>query len=126
MGLLDKLSVGMEKVAKEAEKAFDQGKVKVDQLQLERQMDTAARKLGYLEFDRSRGRAADDAVRASLLADLERMEAQHVALSGTPRGPDDDPGAATSAATPAPEAAAPDAGPAPVTETDGALGTQES
>jgi hypothetical protein len=104
MGFLDKLSEGVEKVAKEAEKAYGQGKVKVDQLQLERQMDTAARKLGYLEFDRSRGRAVDDAVRAGLLADLARMEDEHIASSGSPRGAEaeaDAPSAADAPAAPA-------------------------
>ena len=116
MGLLEQLSEGVEKVAKEVEKVFDQGKHKVDQLQLERQMDTAARKLGYLEFDRSRGRAADDEVRAGLLADLARMEDQHLASSGTKRGPQADPEAAAAdggpgaggAAAAAPETATPE------------------
>jgi hypothetical protein len=111
MGLLDKLSEGVDKVAKEAEKAIGQGKQKVDQLQLERQMDTAARKLGYLEFDRSRGRAADDAVRESLLADLARLEDEHMASTGTARGPET-----------APETG-PDATAAP---TDGGSGPQAS
>ena len=132
MSLLEQLSEGVEKVAKEVEKVFDQGKDKVDQLQLERQMDTAARKLGYLEFDRSRGRAADDAVRDGLLADLARMEEQHLSSSDTARGSQTDPEAAAAAGGPetgeaaaAPEAVAPEPG-AAAGDAGGAPDAQES
>lgn len=76
MGLLDKLTQGAERVAREAEKAFEQGRTKIDELQLERQMDLAARKLGYLEFDLFRGRSVDEGARAALLSELARLEEQ--------------------------------------------------
>ena len=50
MGFLDRLSEGAEKVAKQAEKALEQGKTKVEELQLERQMDGLAKKIGYMEY----------------------------------------------------------------------------
>jgi len=76
MGILDKLSEGAQKVAEQAEKALEQGKTKVEELQLERQMDGVARKLGYLEFDASRGRPVDAAVRRSYLDELAGLEEQ--------------------------------------------------
>jgi hypothetical protein len=76
MGLLDRLTGGAEKVAREAEKVFEQGKTKVEELQLERQMDTAARKLGYLEFDVHRGKAADPARKEELLKEISELEEQ--------------------------------------------------
>ncbi|MCL5736329.1 MAG: hypothetical protein M1274_12200 [Actinobacteria bacterium] len=74
MSLLDKLTAGAERAAKEAERAFEKGKAKVGELQIEMQMDSAAKKLGYLVFDFYRGRQVDQAQRQKLLDDLSRME----------------------------------------------------
>ncbi|MHB1343340.1 MAG: hypothetical protein ACYCX3_03155 [Thermoleophilia bacterium] len=76
MGILDKLTEGAQKVAEQAEKALEQGKTKVEELQLERQMDGVAKKLGYLEFDAYRGRPVDAAVRRSYLDELAGLEEQ--------------------------------------------------
>lgn len=76
MGLLDKLTAGAERAAKEAEKAFDKGKAKVGELQIEMQMDGQAKKLGYLVFDFYRGREVDQALRQKILDDLSRLEDQ--------------------------------------------------
>jgi hypothetical protein len=76
MGLMDKLADGAERAAREAEKAFDKGKTKVGELQIEMQMDQLARKLGYLVFDFYRGRQVDQAVRQKILDDLSRLEDQ--------------------------------------------------
>ncbi len=70
----DKLSDGLETVAKQVQKVFEQGKARVEQLQLERQMDSTARRLGYMDLDESRGRAVDQAKKDELLAELGRME----------------------------------------------------
>ena len=77
--MMEQLTEGLDKLAKEAQKAFDQGKVKVEQLQVERHMDGAARKLGYLEFDRYRERVVDEAARESLLQQMAAYEDQIVA-----------------------------------------------
>ena len=76
MGFLDKITEGAEKVAKQAEKALEQGKTKVEELQLERQMDGLAKKLGYLEYDGFRGREVDAAVRQSYLDEMVGLEEQ--------------------------------------------------
>ena len=76
MGLMDRLADGAERAAREAEKAFDKGKTKVGELQVEMQMDQLARKLGYLVFDFYRGRQVDQAVRQKILDDLSRLEDQ--------------------------------------------------
>ena len=76
MSLLDKLSAGAERAAKEAEKAFDKGKAKVGELQVEMQLDSAAKKLGYLVFDFYRGREVDQNKRQNLLDEMSRLEDQ--------------------------------------------------
>jgi len=76
MSLLDKLSAGAERAAKEAEKAFDKGKAKVGELQVEMQLDSAAKKLGYIVFDFYRGREVDQSKRQDLLDEMSRLEDQ--------------------------------------------------
>jgi hypothetical protein len=97
MGFLDRLSEGAEKVAKQAEKALEQGKTKVEELQLERQMDGLAKKIGYMEYDGFRGRAVDSAIRQSYLDEMVGLEEQIAqakapaeagAASGAPGAPE--------------------------------------
>lgn len=76
MSWRDRLTSGADRVAKEAEKAFEQGKTKVEQVQLERQMDAAARKLGYLEYDAYLGRETGTGDRQSLLEEMASLEQQ--------------------------------------------------
>lgn len=104
MGLMDQLTEGVAVVAREAQKVIEQGKVKVEELQVERRMDVAARKLGYLELDRSRGRAADDSAREDLLQQLAALEDELAAARNA--------NTEAQATAPAPDAATPDA-PAP-------------
>ena len=58
----------------EAWKAFDKGKAKAAELQLEMRMDAAAKKLGYLVLDEHRGRVTDGQARQRMLDDLARLE----------------------------------------------------
>jgi hypothetical protein len=74
MGLLDKVNAGAERAAMEAWKAFDKGKAKAAELQLEMRMDSAAKKLGYLVFDEHRGRSVDDRARDRLLDSLVSLD----------------------------------------------------
>jgi hypothetical protein len=76
MGLMDKLTAGLERATQEADKAFDKGKTKVGELQAEMQMDGLAKKLGYLVFDFYRGREVDQALRQKYLDELARLEDQ--------------------------------------------------
>ena len=90
MGLTDKLSEGLQTVATEVQKVFEQGKVKVEQLQLERQLDSAARRLGYIEFDCSQGRPIDAAARRDLLDEMARLERElHEGFTGAGPGADE-------------------------------------
>ena len=74
MGLMDKVTAGLERAAQEADKAFDKGKSKVGELQLEMQMDGLAKKLGYIVFDFYRGREIDQALRQKYLDDMAALE----------------------------------------------------
>lgn len=104
MGLMDKLTAGIGRVAEEADKAIDKGKAKVGEMQIEMQMDGLAKKLGYLVFDFYRGREVDQALRQKLLDDLSQLEdrlfqarAEAAAASGpdAPGGADEQAGAAS-------------------------------
>jgi hypothetical protein len=70
----DTLSAGLRRLGDEAEKALDKSKSKVSELQTELQMDSLARKLGYLTFDAHRGRKVDESTRVKLLMDLTHLE----------------------------------------------------
>jgi hypothetical protein len=120
MGIMDKLTAGAERAAKEAEKAFEKGKTKVGELQIEMQMDGLAKKLGYLVFDFYRGREVDQAVRQRILDDLSRLEDQllEARAEAAARAQGAAPGAAP---TPGPGDAG--AAAAPVDEPAGAPGT---
>src|SRR4030067_3656022 len=78
MGVMDKLTAGAERAAKEAEKAFEKGKARVGELQIEMQMDGLAKKLGYIVFDFYRGREVDQARRQQILDELSGLEDQLV------------------------------------------------
>ena len=116
MGLMDKLADGAERAAREAEKAFDKGKTKVGELQVEMQMDQLARKLGYLVFDFYRGRQVDQAVRQKILDDLSRLEDQLLRVRAQ---------AAAKARSDAAAGASPPADPGP-TEGGGTTGQETS
>jgi hypothetical protein len=77
--ILERLTEGAEKVAREAEKVFEQSRRKVEGFQTERQMDATARRLGYLEYETHRGRLSDPAKREELLAELGRLEEEQKA-----------------------------------------------
>lgn len=79
MGLIDKLAAGIERAAEEADKALDKGKTKVSEMQIEMQMDSLAKRLGYLVFDFYRGRQVDPALRQKILDDLSRLEEELLA-----------------------------------------------
>ncbi len=74
MGWKDSVSKGLKKVGEEAGKAYDKGKNKAEQLQIEMKMDGLAKKLGYVAFDAHRGREVDEAARTKVLADLAELE----------------------------------------------------
>jgi hypothetical protein len=80
MGLFDKVNAGAERAAMEAWKAFDKGKAKAAELQLEMRMDSAAKKLGYLVFDESRGRETDEKARQRLLDRLVELDEEMAKL----------------------------------------------
>jgi hypothetical protein len=76
MGFMDKMEAGAKRAAVETGKAFDKGKGKAAELQLQSRMDAAAKKLGYLVLDEHRGRTTDNEARLRLLDDLTGLEEQ--------------------------------------------------
>ena len=119
MGLMDKVTAGLERAAQEADKAFDKGKSKVGELQLEMQMDGLAKKLGYIVFDFYRGREIDQALRQKYLDDMAALEDKLMQMRAEARARKEADAAAKAeaaaraqAAQGAPQTAAGDAAPA--------------
>jgi hypothetical protein len=113
MDLKEKLTTGLERAAKEAEKALEKGKAKVGELQIEMQMDGLAKKLGYLVFDFYRGRTVDQALRQKILDDLSRLEDQLIQVKAETAAKAEKAGSAAGEAAAGETAAAgADAGPA--------------
>ena len=115
MGLMDKFSAGIERAAQEADKAFDKGRAKVGELQIEMQMDGLAKKLGFLVFDFYRGREVDQALRQKYLDDMTRLEDQLMEARAAAAAKKEGEAAARATAEPAaqgPQGAAPQPGPA--------------
>ena len=76
MSLMEKVTAGAERAVKETEKVIDKGKAKIGELQVEMQMDSQAKKLGYIVFDFYRGREVDQAQRQKYLDEMARLEDQ--------------------------------------------------
>ena len=76
MSFMEKVTAGAERAVKETEKAIDKGKAKIGELQIEMQMDSQAKKLGYIVFDFYRGREVDQAQRQKYLDEMARLEDQ--------------------------------------------------
>jgi hypothetical protein len=106
MGLMDKVKAAAEKAAAEAKKGTAQVKGKLEDAQLRRKADDAAKRLGYLIFkERAQGEpAGDEADR--LVQEIGTLEAQIVAEAETAE--ESPPAAPAEAAEPSPS---PDAEP---------------
>jgi hypothetical protein len=102
MAFKDKLHKGFKRVGEEAKVALDKGKLKVEEMQLEMQLDGLAKKLGHLAFDAHRGRQVDDALRLKYLADMSEVEDQIAKLKAEAAAKAEAEAAAKAAAAQAP------------------------
>ena len=76
MGFMDKLKEAAQDVATEAKKATAQGKTKLDQMQIRKKADDAARRLGYLiHAERTKG-VLPGTESDRLLAEITQLEAE--------------------------------------------------
>lgn len=76
MSILDDIGVTADEMVRQAGKAFDQVKGRVETLQLKAQMDVVARKLGYIEFERCRNRPVDIVGRQRVLDEMKLLDDQ--------------------------------------------------
>lgn len=76
MSWRDKLNQTADKVVKGTGKAVSQGRTKMEEIQLERQMDATARKLGYMAYDEFKGQMLDEKAQQTLLNELATLEEQ--------------------------------------------------
>jgi hypothetical protein len=103
MAFKDMLHNGFKRVGKEAKVALDKGKLKVEEMQLEMQLDGLAKKLGHLAFDAHRGRQVDDALRVKYLDDMTKVEEQIAKLKAEAAAKAEAEAAAKAAAAQAPK-----------------------
>jgi hypothetical protein len=80
VSILDDISVTADEMVRQAGKALDQVKGRVETLQLKAQMDVAARKLGYVEFERYRDRPVDVVGRQRVLDEMRLLDDQLIQL----------------------------------------------
>ena len=58
MSLIDRFAAGIETLGMKANQALDEGKLRMELVQVRRRMDKAARDLGYLTYRQSKGTQA--------------------------------------------------------------------
>ena len=76
MGLMDKMKSAAQDVATGAAKATEKGETKVEEVQLKRKQDDAAKELGYLiHAERTQGTARPEDI-DRLIADISSLHAQ--------------------------------------------------
>ncbi len=76
MGLMDKVKAQAQNVAAEAKKATAQGKEKVEQIQLRKKADEAAKQLGYLVHKERTAGTPGGADADRLVAEITDLERQ--------------------------------------------------
>lgn len=85
MGLMDKVKAQAQKAAEQAKSAAGQAQDKMEQMQLRKKADEAAKQLGYLVHKERTGGAAAGAEADALvseISDLERQMAEDEAAGG--------------------------------------------
>ena len=122
MGFMDKVKAKAQDVAAEAKKAAEVGKGKVDQLQLKRKQDEAAKQLGYLVHTERATGTPGGAEIDRLIAEISTLQSQIDELNAAAAAEED--ASASGAPPPPPVPPAPDA-PASTT-TGGAPAGDES
>lgn len=101
MGLMDKVKAQAQNVAAQAKTAAGQAQEKVEEMQLRKKADAAAKQLGYLIHKERTGGAAAGAEADKLVAEITELERQ-IAEDDQPAG-----GSATPAAPPSSSDATP-------------------
>ena len=113
MGLMDKIKTAAQDVAAEAKKATDKGKTKLDQIQLRKKADEAAKQLGYLlHAERTKGTPAA-AEMDRLVIEITQAEAEIAAAEAdaqAPSGPAQPAEGAPAAPAPPPSSPEPSSG----------------
>lgn len=85
MGFMDKVKSAAQDVAQQAKSATSQAQSKIEQTQLKKKMDEAARDLGYLIYkERSEGTAAG-AEADKLVEEISSLKAQIEAEDASPK-----------------------------------------
>jgi hypothetical protein len=114
MGIMDKIKTAAQDVAAEAKKATDKGKTKLDQIQLRKKADEAAKQLGYLvHAERTKGTPAAAEV-DRLVIEITKAEAEIAAAEAdaqaAPAGPAQPAEGGPAASAPPPSSPEPSSG----------------
>lgn len=117
MGLIDRISTGINRLADRTNQALDEGRLRLELMRVRRRRDNLARDLGYITFRQAKGTPPADGEVDALVrriedcdADVAKVEQQLRQVRETdgpaPAGPDGPSGHGTDAAGPAPDAPA--------------------
>ncbi len=98
MGLMDRISAGVEALGRKANQALDEGRLRMELLRVRRRRDNAARELGYVAYRQARGTPPSDGEVEFLVrkigdaeAEVARLEEQLKALNQPPAPPEPPP-----------------------------------
>ncbi len=82
MSLMERLTSGLETLGRKANRALDEGKLRMELLKARRRTDTAARQLGYVTYRQAKGTPAPEGEVATLSRKIEEGEAEVARLQG--------------------------------------------
>jgi hypothetical protein len=112
MGLFDRISTGINRLADRTNQALDEGRLRLDLLRVRRRRDNLARDLGYLAYRQAKGTAPADGEADALIRRIEDCDAEIVKLdlqisevrrTTTPAAPGEGPEQGAPPSDPAPD-----------------------
>ena len=111
MGLIERISTGINRLADRTNQALDEGRLRLDLLRVRRRRDNLARDLGYLTFRQAKGSPPGEGEVDALVRRMDDCDAEIAKLDlqlSQVRA-----AGGAGAGTPAPEQGSTDAGPSP-------------
>jgi hypothetical protein len=80
MGLIERISTGINRLADKTNQALDEGRLRLDLLRVRRRRDNLARDLGYLTFRQTKGTAPAEGEADALIRRMEDCDAEILKL----------------------------------------------
>jgi len=91
MGLIERISTGINRLADRTNQALDEGRLRLDLLRVRRRRDNLARDLGYLTFRQAKGTVPADGEVEALVRGMDECDSEiaklDVQIAQTRSGP---------------------------------------